>query len=215
MEDNRKIVVTKNGPYIVYGNIPITERRIKKDPLGRSIEWTVLDRHYPDEIYPLCRCGGSNSMPFCDGKHTKNGFDGTENASRTLYYQNAVSYPGAEGVELRQVPIFCTGAGFCHGVNNISRTIKKERTLEIAKQQICDCPGGSLTLKIDGEEIEPNLIPEISIVSTPYKSGPIWIRGGIPIISTDGHVYEVRNRAALCRCGRSSNRPFCDGTHLR
>ena len=38
--------------------------------------------------------------------------------------------------------------------------------------------------------------------------------GRIPIQSADGTEYEVRNRATLCRCGRSHNKPFCDGTHL-
>ena len=43
--------------------------------------------------------------------------------------------------------------------------------------------------------------------------GPIWVRGGIPVASADGKTYEVRNRLTLCRCGRSANKPFCDGSH--
>jgi CDGSH-type Zn-finger protein len=44
-------------------------------------------------------------------------------------------------------------------------------------------------------------------------SGPIWVRGGIPVLSADGTTYEIRNRLTLCRCGRSANKPFCDGAH--
>ena len=44
--------------------------------------------------------------------------------------------------------------------------------------------------------------------------GPIYVRGGIPIASLDGTPYEVRNRVALCRCGASQNKPFCDGSHV-
>jgi len=44
-------------------------------------------------------------------------------------------------------------------------------------------------------------------------SGPLWGRGGIPVIGADGVTYEVRNRVALCRRGASSNKPFCDGSH--
>ncbi|UCF09264.1 MAG: CDGSH iron-sulfur domain-containing protein, partial [Thermoplasmata archaeon] len=44
--------------------------------------------------------------------------------------------------------------------------------------------------------------------------GPIWVRGRIPIESADGHIYEIRNRVTLCRCGWSSNKPFCDSSHL-
>ena len=45
-------------------------------------------------------------------------------------------------------------------------------------------------------------------------SGPIWVRGGITVESADGREYEVRNRVTLCRCGQSSNKPFCDGSHV-
>jgi CDGSH-type Zn-finger protein len=44
-------------------------------------------------------------------------------------------------------------------------------------------------------------------------NGPLWIRGGIPVAGADGREYEVRNRVTLCRCGRSNNKPLCDGSH--
>jgi CDGSH-type Zn-finger protein len=44
-------------------------------------------------------------------------------------------------------------------------------------------------------------------------SGPLWLRGGIPVFAADGFAYEVRNRVTLCRCGASKNKPFCDGSH--
>jgi len=34
------------------------------------------------------------------------------------------------------------------------------------------------------------------------------------VIGADGRAYEVRNRVSLCRCGKSKNKPFCDGSHL-
>jgi choline dehydrogenase-like flavoprotein len=56
---------------------------------------------------------------------------------------------------------------------------------------------------------------EIALVKDPQEGvqGPIWVRGGIPIESVNGTIYEIRNRIALCRCGKSSNKPFCDGGH--
>jgi hypothetical protein len=45
-------------------------------------------------------------------------------------------------------------------------------------------------------------------------SGPLWVHGGIGVIGADGFAYEVRNRVALCRCGASRNKPFCDGSHV-
>ena len=62
---------------------------------------------------------------------------------------------------------------------------------------------------------EPPFEPSISIIEDPgiRVSGPIWVKGGIRIESADGKSYTVRNRVTLCRCGQSSNKPFCDGTH--
>ena len=81
----------------------------------------------------------------------------------------------------------------------------------------CDCPSGRLVArdKASGEPIEPDLEPSISVVEIPSakQSGPLWVKGGIPIESAAGWRYEVRNRVTLCRCGRSRNMPFCDGMH--
>jgi CDGSH-type Zn-finger protein len=44
-------------------------------------------------------------------------------------------------------------------------------------------------------------------------SGPIWVRGCMPIESVSGKMYTVRNRVTLCRCGKSENKPFCDSSH--
>jgi CDGSH-type Zn-finger protein len=49
---------------------------------------------------------------------------------------------------------------------------------------------------------------------TPYRDGPYLVSGAFEIRDQDGNVIEVeRKTIALCRCGRSQLRPFCDGTH--
>ncbi len=53
--------------------------------------------------------------------------------------------------------------------------------------------------------------PAAEVVAAP--DGPYHVRGGIPVATPDGEPFEVRNRQTLCRCGRSSNKPFCDGSH--
>jgi CDGSH-type Zn-finger protein len=51
-------------------------------------------------------------------------------------------------------------------------------------------------------------------VITPYRDGPLLIRGPFRLVDQDGADIEVGRRAvALCRCGKSRIRPFCDGTH--
>ncbi len=86
-----------------------------------------------------------------------------------------------------------------------------------AIQEACDCPSGRLVIwdREAGQVMEPVFEPSISLIEDPQDkvSGPIWLKGGIPLQSSDGTYYETRNRVTLCRCGESGNKPFCDGTH--
>src|SRR5512137_575348 len=76
----QKIVVRKNGPYLVYGMVPLVHRTQVVSEYGEPLTWKT-DFAYPTrEVYALCRCGRSSTMPFCDGVHTKVAFDGTETA---------------------------------------------------------------------------------------------------------------------------------------
>jgi CDGSH-type Zn-finger protein len=64
--------------------------------------------------------------------------------------------------------------------------------------------------------MEPELADSVALVEDPAKgvSGPVWVRGAVAIESADGKPYEARNRVTLCRCGKSANKPFCDGNHI-
>lgn len=64
--------------------------------------------------------------------------------------------------------------------------------------------------------LEREFEKSISLVEDPQNkvSGPIWVKGGVPVESSDGSTYEIRNRVTLCRCGKSKNKPFCDGSHI-
>jgi CDGSH-type Zn-finger protein len=49
---------------------------------------------------------------------------------------------------------------------------------------------------------------------TPYRDGPLLVRGPVTLVDQDGHEIEVHQKTiALCRCGRSARKPFCDGMH--
>ena len=49
---------------------------------------------------------------------------------------------------------------------------------------------------------------------TPYRDGPLLVRGPFSLTDQDGNDIPVgRETIALCRCGKSRIRPFCDGTH--
>jgi CDGSH-type Zn-finger protein len=49
---------------------------------------------------------------------------------------------------------------------------------------------------------------------TPYRDGPLLVRGPFTLRDQDGNeIATERETIALCRCGKSRIRPFCDGTH--
>jgi CDGSH-type Zn-finger protein len=53
-----------------------------------------------------------------------------------------------------------------------------------------------------------------AITITPYRDGPLLVRGPLRLVDQDGNEIPVgRKTVALCRCGRSRRKPFCDGTH--
>ena len=60
---------------------------------------------------------------------------------------------------------------------------------------------------------EPRAAAERAVI-TPYRDGPLLVRGPFRLVDQDGREIEVeRSTIALCRCGKSKLRPFCDGTH--
>jgi CDGSH-type Zn-finger protein len=50
---------------------------------------------------------------------------------------------------------------------------------------------------------------------TATDNGPYLVAGGAVLRDADGNEYEVANTVALCRCGKSATKPFCDGAHER
>ena len=213
------IKVSKNGPYIVSGKIPMFEYVINCDSKGIPINW-ILGKEYPvRENYALCRCGQSKNKPFCDGTHSDINFNGTETADLEQCHSQAKEINGPELI-LKDVEKLCASARFCHRSGDIWEQIPKSDNPEIKKNAIrnsCDCPSGRLLLwdNKTGKSLEPELGRSIALVADPFMGvhGPIWVRGEIPIQSADGKIYGVRNRVTLCRCGKSLNKPFCDSSH--
>jgi uncharacterized Fe-S cluster protein YjdI/CDGSH-type Zn-finger protein len=75
------------------------------------------------------------------------------------------------------------------------------------------CPSGALHYRrLDGGPAES--VPETTTV-TVRNNGPLYVRGKITITDPRGNVIVEDTRAALCRCGNSGNKPFCDNSHLK
>jgi CDGSH-type Zn-finger protein len=54
-----------------------------------------------------------------------------------------------------------------------------------------------------------------SVTITVRKNGPYIVNGEVEVRDADGNLFPARDRVALCRCGASSTKPFCDGTHSK
>ena len=214
-----RIRVTKDGPYIVSGGVPLLVETIVPDEDGESAEWAEGVRFDYREKCGLCRCGRSDTKPFCDGSHLDVGFVGTETASFEPCEERAEVLEGPR-VDVADVKDLCADARFCHRAGTVWHRVYDDEA-EAAETVVneCElCPSGRYTAldKPTGIAHEPELEASIAFVQDPQQgvSGPIWVRGGIPVESADGREYEVRNRVTLCRCGKSNNKPFCDGSHV-
>ena len=213
------ITVSKNGPYLVKGSLPVAMQTITPNAEGASWEWAEGRHFEAGAQYALCRCGGSAKKPFCDGTHAKIHFDGTETADRGLYEDRAKTMVG-QALELKDDESLCAFARFCDSHGSVWRQIYHKDNPELHEllmHEVPRCPSGRLVLleKATDKAIEPKLEESIGVVEDPQEkcSGPLWVRGGVQVISADGEEYEQRNRVTLCRCGASQNKPFCDGSH--
>ncbi len=126
------VTVAKDGPLYVRGNVEIKEHD----------DTTFLE----DTRVALCRCGESQSKPFCDNSHKNSGF---------------------------------RDAGALEGES---------------PEETSGAPGVKLDIKFT-----PN--------------GPLFVNGEFEMRSAEGAPAYRTSKAALCRCGYSGSKPFCDGSH--
>ncbi|MCL2484964.1 MAG: CDGSH iron-sulfur domain-containing protein [Endomicrobia bacterium] len=213
----KKIKVTKNGPYLVSGEISLYLKQIVEEE-GLNVLKTIKKLDTPKTGFALCRCGKSVNPPFCDAAHKNIGFDGTEVAGHDKYKDRAEIYRG-EDMDLLDDDR-CAFARFCHKHLGDVWTLTQQSDNPEAKKQAIEaasqCPTGRLTAILNRQPVEPELEDSISIVEDlPKKvSAGIFVTGNIIIEDADGKKYEARNRQALCRCGASQLKPFCDASHV-
>ncbi|MDR8392487.1 CDGSH iron-sulfur domain-containing protein [Aliifodinibius sp. S!AR15-10] len=74
------------------------------------------------------------------------------------------------------------------------------------------CPTGALHYEAKDENLENERTPAMNTVSV-TPDGPIYFKGDIEIQAHDGSVIKRDSRFALCRCGKSGNKPACDNSH--
>jgi len=219
----KRILIKKDGPYLVFGNIPLVHKTQVVSEYGEPLTWKKDAEIETGAVYSLCRCGRSREMPFCDGCHKENHFDGTETAKTDGPSEFQITYPNGTHLIVKMDPSLCMDSGFCAmkdiTLEEIVANSEDATARSLAIAMVERCPAGALTYRIEEEEadIEPDLPRQIAdtteITSDGPITGPLWVTGWIEIERSDGKPFEPRNRVTLCNCGLSKNKPLCDGTH--
>jgi CDGSH-type Zn-finger protein/uncharacterized Fe-S cluster protein YjdI len=121
-------------------------RVLENGPLAIRADLRIAGAE-PAHRTTLCRCGASNTKPYCDGSHVAAGFE-------------ASGEPATGSVD----PL--------------------------------DERGGELQI-------------------TPFPDGPLGVKGNVEICAGTGRAISRTRSTALCRCGHSDNKPYCDGSHRK
>lgn len=199
-KDLPKISMIKNGPYKV--------ERLQKFTNSRGEAIAIKP------VIILCRCGASQNKPFCDGSHARIGFTDEKNENRVPDKKD--TYKG-KSITIHDNRGICSHAGFCtDNLPGVFRTgiepwIDPDKAdIEEIKRIIRMCPSGALSYTEHDTEInEFHDNGEIHIA----KNGPYYVRGGIELSDGDLGDAASKEHYTLCRCGKSGNKPRCDGSH--
>jgi len=198
-----EISVTANGPYVATG-LPLTRQRIVKNDDGEAVAWDTTATLDAADRVTLCRCGQSSNKPFCDSTHAKVGF-AADDVAATAPYAERSKVLGNQQVTIRDDRAICVHAAFCtNAVTNVWKMAKAGVDDAAITELIDRCPSGALSY-----DTEPLLPAAVAAVA----DGPLWVTGGVAVTLPDGTTLEPRNRMTLCRCGHSSTKPLCDGSH--
>jgi len=90
-------------------------------------------------------------------------------------------------------------------------------TEEIIKT-VNNCPSGALSYKRNNDMTENSESKQTDKTKTKvqvFKGGPYMVEGPCVIVDKDGKETNKEGKIFLCRCGGSSNKPYCDGTHKK
>lgn len=82
--------------------------------------------------------------------------------------------------------------------------------------QVSKCPSGALSFFMNEAQPQPQSVTSSQeVIVEVVPQGPILVYGNLTIKHKDGSEAKAHKVTAFCRCGASSNKPFCDGTHKK
>jgi CDGSH-type Zn-finger protein/truncated hemoglobin YjbI len=203
-----RVRVRENGPYLLTG--------------GASMSNFLGESTTAPPIAALCRCGRSESKPWCDGTHATIGFNDKKHADRVA--------DRLDSYETRQFTLLdnrgiCAHSGRCTDALPTVFRAGAEPFVAPAGGRADDilraiqaCPSAALGAAIAerrSAELVDRIRPPAIEVS---KDGPYYVTGGVDLRDDAGNEpvragSASREHFALCRCGQSKNKPFCSGAH--
>jgi CDGSH-type Zn-finger protein len=166
--------------------------------------------------YSLCRCGHSGTKPFCDGTHKTLPFDSSKLTDGGLDRREVYRHDRLTVFDNRGI---CSHAAHCTDELPAVFRLRQEPWIECSAAdqaailaQVRRCPSGALSYAVDGVEHRDGQGPPRILVR---KNGPYEVSGGIALKVGESEWGKGASREhyTLCRCGRSKNKPFCDGSH--
>jgi CDGSH-type Zn-finger protein len=200
-----RIVPTPNGPYLL------------SDAESHSVENLQNSR---GDAYSrvsqtaLCRCGGSQTKPFCDGTHMTNNFSSKKEPDRQPDKRD--NYVG-KTITIHDNRGICAHSGICSDGLPLVFRLKREPWIDpdaadakAVMDIIMKCPSGALSYSIDGVEYRP---AERKPMVTVIPDGPYSVTGGVELTGEPRGDGASEEHFTLCRCGGSKNKPFCNGRH--
>ncbi len=119
-------------------------------------------------------------------------------------------------------PDLCIHSGICVGglpeVFNTQRRPWIEPTAASTEkliQQVQKCPSGALSFEMNEPKEVEGEVTSSEVIAEVTPNGPLLIYGNITVKKTNGETEKKSRVTALCRCGQSSTKPYCDGTHRK
>ncbi len=197
----KKVTEIPNGPYKLEGMDELNSANGKVETKAQVF---------------LCRCGESSNKPFCDGTHSKVGFTSDKEADRVE--DRLDDYQGND-IQVSDNRGLCAHAGYC--TNQRPKTFRhaddgsfvdpNADAVNDIQETINQCPSGALNYSsgdASSKKVSEGLGTSVFVV----PNGPYSMKN----VSLEGNEWPKgadQNRFTLCRCGKSKNKPFCNGAH--
>jgi CDGSH-type Zn-finger protein len=207
-QEKPKIACLPNGPYYLINS--------QKKNQVENLRGENNEKYSSVNGIALCRCGASKNKPFCDGTHGVIGFKSERIEKSTD--------PKKKDYTGQKITVHDNRAVCCHSeiciktlstvfdVNKKPWIFPDADTVEKIIKTIQKCPSGALSYTMDGIEHKDYGNEPMVTVS---KDGPYLVTGGIDLLGEQFMVGVSKEHYALCRCGASKNKPFCDGMHAK